>query len=109
MQPRLRHRLLADAVVASHDHPANVERGVALGMHQLRRRVARAYTISFLVWALLVLVLMVGHAPSHSTLPSSGAPTIPATISTVPAGHSFSAAGRGNEAGPPSTGDDDGQ
>jgi len=73
MDAQLRHRLLTDAVVAAHDHPANVDRAVALGRQQIRRRVIRVYAAAITVWALLVLGLVATHAPLPPTVTSEGA------------------------------------
>lgn len=61
MNTHLRRRLLADAAVNSHAHPARVDRALRYGTSRYRRRVTSIYAVVLTVSAVVFLALVAGH------------------------------------------------
>ncbi|MDH6236113.1 Ig-like domain-containing protein [Cryobacterium sp. CG_9.6] len=83
MNPQLRHRLLAEAAVESHAHPADVGRAVSFGMHAYRHRLRTVYLVTSVVWSVVLITAFLLH-PAFRALGDAGGALPATTASSTP-------------------------
>lgn len=83
MNARIRSRLLADAAIASHTHPAEVGRALKRGMRRYRGRVWLVYAAVTVLWLVIAGSLALNH-PAARALIDNASDSTPVTPSSGP-------------------------